>query len=331
MTNKKRAFLLLSFFFSLNAVSMQVARLSATLVRHVIDTQRNTDRQIDALLKDAQFEFFLDEERDLLREIALSSHIEPMSAYPKWEEHTPVLRTQNFNGVELQFDTPFQEHLREMLRPGMRVLDVGCAYGYNTRIALELGAHVVALDKNPAHLAVLVRDTPADLLPQLTIELGTFPYHIIDDKEEIYDAIIFGQVLHFLPPWAVKSSYQKSYKFLKDGGLVFVMQNTLNSKLLEKWQRELDARVLLATFIVLTTNFNGMVFPTYLSEVAPSEEIGVPYSHPQDTKLTMYNLSVAGLLDIAHGEFNTGFLSTDGSPIILPADFGDYAFIVAHK
>ena len=38
----------------------------------------------------------------------------------------------------------------------VRFLDVGCAWGVNTQKALELGATVIATDREEAHLAGLI-------------------------------------------------------------------------------------------------------------------------------------------------------------------------------
>jgi 2-polyprenyl-3-methyl-5-hydroxy-6-metoxy-1,4-benzoquinol methylase len=110
------------------------------------------------------------------------------------------------------------------LKPGMRVLEVGCGTGNFTAMFAESGAHILAVDISP-ELLVLARERG---LPE---ERVTFLEKRFEDCElhGPFDAVIGSSVLHHLD---VTTSVTKIFDLLKPGGVFsFAEPNMLNPQI----------------------------------------------------------------------------------------------------
>jgi ubiquinone/menaquinone biosynthesis C-methylase UbiE len=93
------------------------------------------------------------------------------------------------------------------LRPGERVLDVGCGTGVVTRLAArETGSRVVGLDLNPGMLAVAQSVTP----PGLSIDWHEASTESIPFPDEAFDVVLCQMTLQFVPdkPSAVREMHR---------------------------------------------------------------------------------------------------------------------------
>lgn len=107
------------------------------------------------------------------------------------------------------------------LRPGMRVLEVGCGTGLFTKIMAERGGHILAIDLSP-DLLEFARARP---LPPDLVEFREVSFEEIG-KDTQFDAVVGSSVLHHLDiPVAVRQMYE----LLKPGGVIaFAEPNMLN-------------------------------------------------------------------------------------------------------
>jgi ubiquinone/menaquinone biosynthesis C-methylase UbiE len=106
------------------------------------------------------------------------------------------------------------------LRPGMRLLDVGCGPGSITRGLAERLApgEVVGLDLSPDALAVAREDAAARGLAYLRYELGSV--YELPFADASFDAVFAHQVLqHLREP---RAALVEMLRVLKPGGLVAV-------------------------------------------------------------------------------------------------------------
>ncbi len=81
---------------------------------------------------------------------------------------------------------------------GRRVLELGCAAGHLTRLLVDAGAAVVALDRSPQMVA-LTRARVGDAARVEVADL-TEPLNTIADESA--DLVVASLVLHYLPDWA---------------------------------------------------------------------------------------------------------------------------------
>ncbi len=110
------------------------------------------------------------------------------------------------------------------LKPGMRVLEVGCGTGLFTELFADYGAHITAIDISP-DLIRLARERKLD--PSL-VEFHEIP--IEDEKlKGPFDAAVGSSVLHHLE---MPLALQRVFQLLKPGGvLVFAEPNMLNPQI----------------------------------------------------------------------------------------------------
>lgn len=102
------------------------------------------------------------------------------------------------------------------LRPGSRVLELGCGTGQLTVPLARFGASVVAVELGP-NLAALARQNLAHFA-DVQVEVGAFedwsPPH------EPFDAVVSASAFHWLDPGV---RYSKSARMLKPGGRLTIL------------------------------------------------------------------------------------------------------------
>lgn len=109
------------------------------------------------------------------------------------------------------------------LRPGMRVLEIGCGTGLFTRIFAESGADIVALDISDELLELARRSNKAP-----NIEWICLPFEQLS-SDQPFDAIIGSSVLHHLE---IQSALQEIFRLLKPQGIMcFAEPNMLNPQI----------------------------------------------------------------------------------------------------
>ncbi|MCK5716765.1 MAG: methyltransferase domain-containing protein [Thiomargarita sp.] len=107
------------------------------------------------------------------------------------------------------------------LKPGMRVLEIGCGTGLFTEMFAKTGAELVAVDISPELLeAAKKRHLPENQVKFLEKRFEDC------DVEGPFDAIIGSSILHHLE---LESALSKIYSLLKPGGIMsFAEPNMLN-------------------------------------------------------------------------------------------------------
>lgn len=110
------------------------------------------------------------------------------------------------------------------LKPGMRVMEVGCGTGLFTEMMAHSGAHILAVDVSPE---ILVMARERGLAP----ELVEFREMRFEDgaADGPFDAIVGSSVLHHLE---MKTALRRMYELLTPGGVIaFAEPNMLNPQI----------------------------------------------------------------------------------------------------
>ena len=103
-------------------------------------------------------------------------------------------------------------------------LDIGCAYGIATLMALDKGARVLASDIEPGHLEILAQRVTEDAADRYRSKVGALPG--IDFDHGNFGAVLASRVLHFLVGEDVQRSVTKMYDWLRPGGRVYLVADS---------------------------------------------------------------------------------------------------------
>jgi len=110
------------------------------------------------------------------------------------------------------------------LRPGIRVLEIGCGTGLFTQMFVQTGAYIIAVDISPD----LLREARMRGLPEDSVEFLEKPFEECK-VDGPFDAVIGSSILHHLD---LEVSLAKIYSLLKPGGIMsFAEPNMLNPQI----------------------------------------------------------------------------------------------------
>lgn len=140
-----------------------------------------------------------------------------------------------------EFSAEFIEHAASTKYPA---LDIGCAFGIATIPALLKGSTIIANDLYEGHLNVLKENVPEKFRKGLTLLAGNFLtlFHGVD-WENHFNSILVSRVLHFFKGCDIKKSFSLFFKILKNGGKIFVVNETPYLKNIEKFHPVYEERL----------------------------------------------------------------------------------------
>ncbi len=146
-----------------------------------------------------------------------------------------LVPTLNKMGYMYERYTPFvNEYLKAYIdslpHVDAPVLDIGVAYGVTVIDALRRGAHVIANEIYQPHLDLMMENVPENLKPNLTLNLAHFPRET-DFPENSLGAVLISRVFNFLTGKEIELGLTKIYKWLKPGGKVYIITETVYKEL----------------------------------------------------------------------------------------------------
>lgn len=109
------------------------------------------------------------------------------------------------------------------VRPGMRVLDVGCGRGEILLHCAQLGAHACGVDYAPAALqlarrAVTTRELPAPG----RVTLGQANARRLPFADAAFDRVLLFDVVEHLHPWELQAALLEARRVLRPAGRLIV-------------------------------------------------------------------------------------------------------------
>lgn len=108
-----------------------------------------------------------------------------------------------------------QEHLRTLVGPGMKVLDVGCGTGYRLPDLKKRGAECVGVD--PAPIAI---QNGKKQFPDITLIESVA--HTLPFPDQTFDLVFMNVVLYTIPRQFLLRTVAEMDRVLKDGGRLVV-------------------------------------------------------------------------------------------------------------
>jgi SAM-dependent methyltransferase len=114
--------------------------------------------------------------------------------------------------------------LSDHLRPGMRILEIGCGTGYFTRELTRRGADIVAIDVSPDLLEIAKANSSA---PNVRYEIQNACALTYSDAT--FDSVVGSSILHHLE---IEDALREIYRVLKPGGTIYFTEpNMLNPQI----------------------------------------------------------------------------------------------------
>jgi SAM-dependent methyltransferase len=114
--------------------------------------------------------------------------------------------------------------LSDHLRPGMRILEIGCGTGYFTRELTRRGADIVAIDVSPDLLEIAKANSSA---PNVRYEIQNACALTYSDAT--FDSVVGSSILHHLE---IEDALREIYRVLKPAGTIYFTEpNMLNPQI----------------------------------------------------------------------------------------------------
>jgi SAM-dependent methyltransferase len=192
--------------------------------------------------------------------------------------------TLNNHGKMSLSEIPHFKFARNNMSKSKPVLEMGCAFGYTTKILLSEGFTVIANDIDQRHLDELEKSvTSGEEKSRLTLRVG----NLLDlsFEENSLSGVLGCNVIHFLEGPQIRDLFHRCYKWLAPNGILtfsaaapfemyyFMGQESAEriirdfySKLkgAQEWPGKFDSKRELIT--PEEANMNGNVFFRYLPE-----------------------------------------------------------------
>lgn len=121
------------------------------------------------------------------------------------------------------------------IEPGMRVLELGCGTGSFTKLLLEAGATVTAIDGSSSMLARARVKAAGAEFARADLQALTF------DEGARYDVIFMAFVLHELLPGVRHDVFVRAKSVLAPGGLIAIVDHAVpeSGRFARAWRRML--------------------------------------------------------------------------------------------
>jgi ubiquinone/menaquinone biosynthesis C-methylase UbiE len=110
------------------------------------------------------------------------------------------------------------------LKPGMRILELGCGTGYFTRELVRSGADIVAIDVSPDLLEIARANCSA---PNVRYDVQNA--YALTYPDATFDSVVGSSILHHLE---IKEALREIYRVLKPSGTIYFTEpNMLNPQI----------------------------------------------------------------------------------------------------
>jgi len=146
----------------------------------------------------------------------------PMDLLALLEDRSEVTPTLNKHGYAFNCVSEFTKAFHDFAGTAKKpVIDVGCAFGFNTLHALNRGAKVHAFDMDQQHLSLLRNQSPREFTKRLHLVKAHFPQEFNFPDNSI-SGVLLANLLNFLHGIEVRVGLSEVFRCLEPGGQVFI-------------------------------------------------------------------------------------------------------------
>jgi ubiquinone/menaquinone biosynthesis C-methylase UbiE len=158
------------------------------------------------------------------------------TVFMKWLETRPEVYDRGIRLLTLGRLAKLHEELvSRFVSPGMTILEIGCGTGTLTRSAAEAGAHIMAIDRAPAMLAIAEdRLSETELGDRVSLKL--MDASLIGDRydPESFDLVISSLALSEMTAHSRSFMLAEISGLLKPGGKIAIIDETIPEGLLKR-------------------------------------------------------------------------------------------------
>jgi SAM-dependent methyltransferase len=117
---------------------------------------------------------------------------------------------------------PLFKSCLSMICKSKPVLDIGCAFGYTSKLLLDHGYKVIANDLDQLHLDNLVKslDAQSEEKSRLQIKIGNI--NDLNFEDGSLSAILGFNVMHFMSGEEIRNLFMKFFKWLSPNGILIL-------------------------------------------------------------------------------------------------------------
>jgi ubiquinone/menaquinone biosynthesis C-methylase UbiE len=108
------------------------------------------------------------------------------------------------------------------VRPGMRVLDVGCGRGEIVRHCARLGAWAIGVDYAAAAVQLSARLLREAVDLQAPAALAQADAKYLPFRAGVFDRVLMFDVVEHLFPWELRLALREAHRVLKPGGMLVI-------------------------------------------------------------------------------------------------------------
>lgn len=200
-----------------------------------------------------------------------------------------LVKTLNKTGFMTTRLDPFSRKFVEFAKnsPGPS-LEIGSAYGIATLPILKKGLPVIANDLSAHHLKILKKRVPKKFQKNLTLLAGRFPDNLKLAKNSV-GSILACRIVHFLDGPTIRRGLKKMHSWLKPGGKIFIVGETVYVGTLQKHAPLYEKKIK-----------QGITWPGHVHnchELVPDLKNIIPdFFHALDVKILKRELKRAGFI-----------------------------------
>lgn len=156
-----------------------------------------------------------DREQIAIRTQAIEHHHAEADRFVQWYDEMAISRFANaFAYGRAKVDRLLDERLKT-LKPGARILDVGCGTGEYVRHANQLGFSASGVEPAEAMRKAAIENNPGSKILDGVATALPFP-------DETFDLVICIEVLRYLHFADNQQALREMYRVLKPGGILFL-------------------------------------------------------------------------------------------------------------
>jgi ubiquinone/menaquinone biosynthesis C-methylase UbiE len=176
------------------------------------------------------------------------------------------------------------DYINYLLKPGGRLLDLGCGSGWLSLYFAEQGMSVLGIDVSSEQINAAIKLKEKRHLSSVDFECIDFIEWNISELDNAFDSVFVSAIVHHLPMIELEIIFQKIALIVRSGGRVFMYEPLTATK-----PRKLNIKVLdkictagMSILLDKIPNLFGLISQRHKEELARGYTMVSPHESPVD-------------------------------------------------